>query len=183
MLELYYKIPYDYRPPELWYRFKCWAWYRHTTVKSRYLDHRYHDRVMVLPHCMFEVLSQFIEKECSPEIVDWFGEYGHKIIVDGEEKYVRDEMQDLYDWWIFYYNKGYQEEEDALWDLAMKHDPVNIWDEGVEYFTLNRKFDTPKDKEIYTSTLDKINALDKKVNEDLIKYMKRLCDIQPYLWT
>ena len=47
---------------------------------------------------MFEVLSQFIENECSPGPIDWEAS-AHMVKVHGKEVNVRDEMQELYDWW------------------------------------------------------------------------------------
>lgn len=57
-------IPYDWRPGQLLYRMKCFFFKRYTTVKPRYLPHTWCDRTAVLPHMMFEILSQFLEKEC-----------------------------------------------------------------------------------------------------------------------
>jgi len=181
--ELYWKIPYDYRPHELWYSFKCWAWYRYTTVKSRHLDDKWHDKVSVLPHCMFEILSQFIEKEASPGIVEWYGEYGRKITVDGQEKYVRDEMQDLYSWWHEYYNKKYQEECDALWDEVEKYQPNELWEDDGEYTIYKPKYDSEEQKIMYHDILDEIQELETKTEEILLKNMRRVCNLMPYLWT
>jgi len=41
---------------------------------------------------MFEILSKFIEEECSPGIVDWEGS-DHTIDVNGDIVNVRTEMQ------------------------------------------------------------------------------------------
>ena len=121
------RVPYNWRPGQIWYRFKCWAWYRYTTVKPRYLPHTWTDRDDVLPHVMFEVLSQFIERECTPECIDWEAS-GHMITVDGVEKNVRQEMQELYDWWHQEYNKDYPKCAVATpWQLpAMMHRLVNV---------------------------------------------------------
>ena len=75
----WHTVPYDWRPGQIWCRLKCWAWKRYTTVKPRYLDHTWCDRCDLLPHMMFEILCDFVEKECSPGCVEWYGEHGHKL--------------------------------------------------------------------------------------------------------
>lgn len=92
-------VPYDLRPGQLYYKTKCFLFKRYSTVKSRYLGHTWCDRSELLLYTSFEILSDFIENECSPGHIEWYGESGHKITVNGVEKYVRDEMQELYDWW------------------------------------------------------------------------------------
>ena len=63
--DIYWRlVPYDWRPSQIWYRFKCWAWHRYTTVHPRTLPwHTFTDRDKVLLHCCFEILSQFVERE------------------------------------------------------------------------------------------------------------------------
>jgi hypothetical protein len=97
-------LPYDYRPGQIKYRIKCYLFKRYTTVKPRYLGHTWCDRSHLLPHVMFEILSDFVEKELDykkdtfPGIVDWYS--GHaKIKVDSGDKLVIDEMIELYEWW------------------------------------------------------------------------------------
>ena len=187
-------VPYDYRPWEIWYRLKCWAWRRHSTVRARYLPHTWVDRVAVLPHLMFEVLSQFIEKECMPdEIVDWKGS-GHMVTVDGVERNVRDEMQILYDWWHQSYNKEYEEVHEILWKEIRKHPadrefiPVNkaheeVPDEDAEWYLWEQEFPTPEDEEIYDRCIMACSKLERMQREKLEEMMHRLVKLTPYLWT
>ena len=65
----------------------------HIIYIPRYLSrYGWCDRVEALPHIMFEILSKFIEEECSPGIVDWEGS-DHTIDVNGDIVNVRTEMQ------------------------------------------------------------------------------------------
>jgi hypothetical protein len=180
-------LPYEYRPGNLWYSFKCWAWKRHTTIKSRYLDHTWHDKTTVLPHCMFEVLSQFIERECSPGIVDWYCEsFPHKITVNGEEKWVRDEMQDIYDWWHNQYNKAYTQQYDQYLEDLGKYGPDELLGDAVEKngkiigYELSKDY---KDEEKYDETSKGLRQLENKQREELKEYMHRLVNVVDYLWT
>lgn len=56
-------VPFNWRPPEVWYRFKCWAWHRYTTIKPRTVGHTWVDRRTLLPELVFETTSRFIEDE------------------------------------------------------------------------------------------------------------------------
>lgn len=97
-------VPYDWRPSNIWYKVKCFAWKRYSTVKSRHLPHTWIDKDMILVYTMFEVLDKFLEEECSPGVVDWYAEYedgkkGHQIVVNGKEVNVMDEMLEIQAFW------------------------------------------------------------------------------------
>ncbi len=189
-------VPYNWRPGQMWYRFTCWGWKRYTTVKPRYLTHTWSDRTELLPHMMFEILSDFVENECSPGIVEWYGEFGNKIEVNGKEVYARDEMQELYDWWHEIYRKEYKEVNEMLWAEAHKHSPID-WDEEIEpddeahevfpnakvLYEWKQEFKTEEDDEIYTRCLNGLNKLEKMQDEELEENMQRLVKLRMYLWT
>lgn len=164
--QLYWKIPYDWRPSQIWYRLKCYFWHRYTTIKPRYLDHTWHDRCDILPHMMFEILSQFIEKECSPGHVDWDW--------DEEHRAIRQEMQELYDWWHQVYNKQYLEQSEALWDKALEHRPAILWEQV---------WDNPDDEIIYRECIDKVHKLDTRITEQLTDKLCRIIKLRHYMWT
>lgn len=195
---------YDWRPGQIWYRLKCFLWKRYSTVKPRYLPHTWCDRMELLPHTMFEILSDFIEGECSPGHVEWHGEYGHKIKVDGEEKYVRDEMQDLYDWWHVVYHKIYPEVSELLWEAARKHEMISDFrdieekdfneeeDEWMKVEGLGNiractiwdpQWENDDDKVMWRCYMDALNKLERMCDADLTDKMHRLVNIMPYLWT
>jgi len=178
-----------WHPHNLWYKFKCWAWKRYSTIKPRYLDHTWCDRTELLPHMMFEILSQFIENECSPGHVEWYGEYGHKITVDGEEKYARDEMQEIYDWWNTTVQKEYPAKWDEWHERMRKHEPNELFvdycdDDGVlEYCEYNPQFDTPEQKEAYKEVCQECDKLEKEIADKYNEMMHRLINIRHYMWT
>ncbi len=176
-----------WRPHNLWYKFKCWAWHRYTTVKPRTLKyHTWCDRNVLLAHAMFEILTQFIEEECSPGHVEWYGTDGHKITVDGEEKYVRDEMQDLYDWWHQQYLKRYPALEDKFCEAVHEHDKAhklsNLRKEaGTCYW--DPQYDTLENKKWGHALLMQLNYLERAVENALDRRLPRILAIRPYMWT
>ena len=173
---LYWKIiPYNWRPGKIWYRVKCFFWHRYTTVKPRYLDHQWNDRCAVLPHMMFEILSQFIEKECSPGTVDWDYDEWHRT--------ARKEMQELYDWWHFIYNKQYSAICDRLWKKAEKHSPVTSWIERDDFDEYCPQWATPMDEKLYRLYLDAVRRLEDRMDKQLEGNLHRIIEIMPYLWT
>lgn len=176
-----------WHPKELWYRFKCWVWHRYTTIKPRTLDyHTRCDRSELLPHMMFEILSQFIEKECSPGCVEWYGENGHKITVDGKEKYVRDEMQELYDWWHKDYLKRYPAIEERIWSVVHEHDKkhkLSNFSEKAGVCYWDPEYDTPEDKKRSYELITRLNYLERAVETALNRRLTRILAIRPYMWT
>ncbi len=178
-------VDYDHRPAQLWYRFKCWAWRRYTTVKPRYLPHTWVDRRDQLHHMMFEILSQFIERECSPGHVDWEGS-GHMVEVNGEQVNVRKEMQDLYDWWHKVYMKEIPAIEDKLWKEAEPHFPDTEFvpiESSPGLCSMESKFKSSDSEQIYRQKLDEINKLERDTEEELQRRLHRLINIREYLWT
>ncbi len=171
-------VPYDWRPGQIWYRLKCFCWNRYTTVKPRYLSHEWHDRVNVLPHMMFEILSQFLEKECGDKCnVDWYcEECPRKILVNGEEVWVMDEMKELYRWWHDYYNKQYELEQSIIHqeieDYVEEHYDGNYLD----------VFSSDCRKEC-NDLYKKLHLLNDRVEDELIERMIRLVKVKDYMWT
>ncbi len=139
----------------VWYKIKCWVWYRYTTIKPRYLGHTYCDSVDLMPHLMFELLSRFIEEEA--DNVVWYHEYA--TLIDG--KNIRDEMQELYDWWNIVYIKEYDEIEDIIFN----------------------ELDGCDDKIINRCLLTALNKLEMIRENDLEIKMIRIVKITKYLLT
>jgi len=117
-------VPHHLRPGRLWYRFKCWIWHRYSTVKPRGLPHTWVDRSYLMPHMIFEILSDFIEEECSPGPIEWYGDEPHLIEVSDKKVNVRDEMQDLYDWW----HNDYLVNKDSIHDKWHAHRKLHVYD-------------------------------------------------------
>jgi len=165
IVDLYYGwIPYNWRPLEIWYKLKCYFWHRYTIVKPRYLGYLWTDRCELMPHTMFEILSEFIEQECSPGHIDWEAS-DHKVDVHGEEVNVREEMQSLYDWWHNWYNKEYPQQMSKLYQEAREEPFWNIKDIPEDHWS------------------HRANALDAKAFKELQDRMIRLCRVSPYMWT
>jgi len=130
--DLITKIKYTYwsvwpeclRPMTMWYNFKCWAWHRYSTVRSPHLPNTWCDRRELLLYTSFQILTDFIDDECSPGYVDWYHEGGHQVEVNGVMENVMDEMKELYYWWNTLYLKEYPAKMDALWEAAEPHTPV-----------------------------------------------------------
>jgi hypothetical protein len=120
---------------------------------------------------MFEILSQFIEKECSPGCIDWDADDEHKI--------VRTQMQELYDWWHKVYNKQYEAVCDRLWAHAEKHNPVTYW-VNCQY---QPTWETPKDQHLYHLCLKALNNLETQLEQQLKGNLHRIINLMPYMWT
>lgn len=185
-----------WHPKEIWYRFKCWAWKRYTTVKPRWLDHTWCDRCELLPCMMFEILGQFIEKECSPGYVEWYGENGHKIEVDGKMVYVRDEMDELWKWWCEVYvpedgtkyPNSYQGRNDVIWEEIHKLDEASLIshfkkDEERGLTMFDPQYKNAEDKDRVKHLFKQLNAIEAEQHAELEARMHRLVRIRPYLWT
>ncbi len=80
-----------FRIHDLWYRFRCRVWNRYDRITVKTLPPTYGDRVEFLPHVMFQVLTDFIEKEKPDEVVDWDATKEHR--------FARDKMDELLNWW------------------------------------------------------------------------------------
>lgn len=163
-------IPYDYRPGNIWYRVKCRLWKRYSVVKPRYLPYTWCDKDYIMAHAMFELLSKFIEDECSPGHIQWYGEYPHMVEVNGEQVNVRDEMQALYDWWHKQYNKAYQEEKDAIY--AESTDEPLCDENGM--FCMS-----DYNRGVYGRASQLEQDYEKQLDDNLIRLLK----IRRYMWT
>jgi hypothetical protein len=142
---------------------------------------------------MFEILSQFIEKECCPEHIDWKSS-GHIVKVSNKNVNVRDEMQDLYNWWHKIYNKSYPKKHEQLWkriekcNVKLKSIPKDkdgqvTSEKSAEYFSLDLEYRNPKQKLLYKKLLKEVGQLDQDMHNELLKRMERLVRVSPFLWT
>jgi len=175
-------------PSRLWYSFKCWAWKRFTTVKPRYLGHTWCDRCELLPHVMFEVLSHFIENECNPGDIEWYGEHGRRVTVNGEERYVRDELQQIYDWWHKTYHHEYPERENALLAEQMKCKPISCftdYDDDGDFSgcVWDPQYASVADKIEDERLLSELQSLEKHVEAERADMLHRLVNVHQWMWT
>ena len=188
-------IPHHLRPGQLWYRLKCWVWHRYSTVKPRDLPHTWVDRSHLMPHMIFEILSKFIEKECGEDcFVEWYGDEPHMIEVDGKQVNVRDEMQDLYDWW----HQDYLRNIDHIHDEWHEHRKLHVYnvftrltdqtldwadpdyDEleegGTQYSSPEAEIENNR---IFAEATARKSAYEAELNSRL----HRIINIIPYMWT
>ncbi len=178
--------PYDWRPGQLWYGFKCWSWHRYTTIKPKTLPyHTWCDRRELLPHFMFEILTQFVEKECSPGHVDWKAS-NHTVVVNEQEVNVRDEMQYLYVWWNTVYIKRGEKTHDEWYEFVNEHSKfieTPIVHDDEEYYEWGEKWDSKENEKIgdklHDQAQDKLDKLERELQEN----MHRLVNLRTYLWT
>lgn len=169
VLDIYHKIvPYNWRPSQIWYRTKCFCWYRYTTIKPRTLNHQWCDRCELLPHMMFEILSEFIEKECSPGHVNWNA--------TERDQSARKKMQEIYDWW----HTEYLNDESVFNEW---HEFIETHSKEPDTYLFHRVFDTPENAQKADELWKLCHNKSIKLEEQKIKYMKELCEISPYMWT
>lgn len=74
-----------------WYWLKCALWHRHNVLHIRTLPCTWTDRDTRLEHAVFQILTDFIEQECSPGWVDWDADEQHRTVMA--------EMLDHVKWW------------------------------------------------------------------------------------
>lgn len=184
--QIYWKIlPYEYRPGHLLYRLKCRFWLRYSTVKPRHLPHTWCDRCVLMPHAMFEILCQFIEQECSPGYVNWYGEHGPKIEVNGKQEFVMDEMLDLMHWWKVQYNDQLIRLRNTFIEIAHKYSPEDMFTEveGTGFYRWTLHWDNPNREVMYRRFMKAADKLEEEVSKSLQRNMHRLVNVAPYMWT
>ena len=181
--------PYDYRIGNLYYKFKCWAYHRYTTVKPRTLPfHTWCDRDHLMVHCNFEILSQFMEKELRGyKEEDW--EYYYKEQPDslvefgGAKKDPYYVLDYIYRWWKFYNEK--EEKLGDAWykfnNLHCKHEFNPI--ENTQLLSWDTVWDSEENEKtgniMFKRYQKKNTALEKELEENLILLIK----LRHYLWT
>ena len=164
----YWEIwPNNLRPSEIFYTLKCFFWHRYSTVRPRWLGHTWCDRDTLLIFSMFEILTRFVEEECSPGHIDWYHDQGSKIRIEGElvDKYVRDEMDDLLEWWNNEYLPFYNGKlADKIWETMPK--PKDVWTPAESGFlSWDLEFKSEEDEEKYDAGMAKLHELDKRFYE------------------
>lgn len=172
-------IPFDYRPGNLWYELRCFLFKRYCTIKPRWLGYTWMDRGDLMPYLMFEVLCQFIEHECSPGCVEWYGEYGPKVIPgkpyeytdreSPEAVYVMDELLALRDWWV----------NDYLVNHENCYDKWHQWMSDNRGGRYNNSERCSEEEMLFNEALEK----ETKYDRDLIVNMQRLAVLTPFMWT
>lgn len=185
----YWEIwPYDLRPMAAWYNFKCWAWHRYGTIRCRHLPNTWCDRRSILLHASFEILTQFIDNECSPGHVEWFGEWSNQVEVNGVMENVMDEMLELYNWWNTVYLKEYPKMTEDLWAVAEKCSPKlhcvpyeNMPDNMAG--KLVTEYEDDEQRDAYKTVMQKMHETEKIMDEKAEEMLKRLAAVRLWMWT
>lgn len=168
-------VPYEWRPAQLWYQFKCWLWIRHSTMKPRSLGHTWVDRSELLPHLMFEVLGRFLEEECSPGIVDWDAIDEHRAAMA--------EMKELWRWWTEDYLPFNSTE---YLDEVERPEWVNLPEEkmgDLVVYPVEFRFSSPEAEQAYHEAHRQRADAEMAMFEELKARCKRLVDVMHYMWT
>lgn len=153
---------------DIWYRIKCKLWYRYNVVKVRTLPPTWVDRDTLLVHAMFQILDDFVNKECIGGWVDW----------DSDEKHrsVRAKMDELLNWFHNVYLK-FDEFEGLEFDKIEWEDRFYPKEEGSNFVQM--KPSSENDKKCYQVA----HQRELQIRKDLNKKLKELIDIKDYLWT
>ena len=175
-------IPYDYRPGQIWYKTKCFWWYRYSTVKPKTLPHTWVDRSTLLPHCIFQILTDFWEKEVSRDIVDWKGT-NHTIDINGIPVNVYDIWKDCYEWW-----QNYLKIEDKVYDKwhewAEQYSKLEwIPNKTDEWLTLNIQHTSEETEKEYRRLLKEAQEEERRLEEELLDRMILVIRTHQSMWT
>jgi hypothetical protein len=185
----YWRIwPYNLRPMTAWYNFKCWVWHRYGTIRCRHLPHTWSDRRSILLHASFEILTQFIDGECSPGHVLWYGEHAHQVEVDGVMENVMDEMKELYHWWNTVYLKEYPKMTDELWEEVetcapkMRCVPYDGMPDGMAG-ELVSEYENDGQRDKYKALMAKERDLEVTMDQKAEEMLCRLAAVRLWMWT
>ena len=185
----YWEIwPYDLRPGVMWYNFKCWVWHRYGTIRCRRLPHTWSDRRTILLHASFQILTDFIDKECSPGHVEWYGEYAHQIEVGGVMENVMDEMKELYRWWNTVHEKEYPERCDELWEAIETCSPkirCVPYKDMPDYIAgkMMTEYEDDEQRGKHKTLTEELRNLDRYMDKQAEEMLKRLAAVRLWMWT
>lgn len=156
---------------DAWYYLKCALWHKYNRVHVKTLPPTWCDRCTLLPHAMFQILRDFVDRECSPGIVDWDS--------DDDHRKARAKMNELLNWWDNTYLKfdcceGYDiskcmpEEE--------RNTPIKDENGKIVAYEWNSN---DYEKQFF----DEANRKEEAMRQELTCKLKELIDLRDYLWT
>lgn len=94
---LFEKLPWSWR--EFYWKTKGFFWNRYSTIKSRHLDHTWHDRDQLLVYTTFEILEKFLEEECGEDgTVNWYTD-NETTYCRMKKEYIIDIFREALEWW------------------------------------------------------------------------------------
>lgn len=177
-----------YHIKEAWYRFKCWAWRRHTTIKPRTLDHGWCDRGYLIVHLMMEVNCQFVEQEILKTHVEWYGETSPKATdpVTGESRFVADILKDIRRWWLEEYLVRQDKHFDKLHDYRKDHcktEEVASDHYGEEVFEWVTTWDSEESEKEAECIYKECSAAEEADEAELEARLVSLIKLRGWMWT
>lgn len=174
----------------------------YNVIKVKQVSPDWIDRDQLLPHVIFTVLTEFIEKELGftlkKEPEQWYknckNEYEY---VSAERQYKKEyRLWELYKWyWEHYFpwyenpvryvisigfpdNKDFIERADGN---IYSHNKIVGWRKNTlryERVLIDEKYKEAAD--YYDKNWKKI---EEKMEKDIIRYMKVVCQLSPFMWT
>ena len=153
------------------YWLKCWLWRRYNRITVKTLPVTWTDRCEFLPHVMFQVLADFVEREKIDEVVNWNS--------DSEHAAARAKMDELLIWWREEYLPF---DEMEGYDAVKGDDPLRFKEviasgSGVKCYRLPP---ATKEQEAFFA---EVHRKEEAMNAALASRMKELVDLRPWLWT
>lgn len=153
---------------EIPYYIKCKLWHRYNILKIKTLPPTWCDRNHLLVHAMFQILSDFIEKEKPDLIIDWDS--------DPEHRQARDKMDEILNWWENSY-LIFDEFEGLEFDKIDWDDRFYPKEPGSNFVEM--KPSSENDRKCY----EIVHKRELDMEEELEKKLRELLDIRRYLWT
>ncbi len=152
------------------YWWKCRLWRKHNHVRIRSLPPTWTDRDEILIHGMFQVLSDYMEKEKPEDSIDWSW--------CSEHAHAWKEMQELYDWWNNVYLKFDVWEEAPIREFEPT---ISTTSEGNRVSTYNHP--SEEHRKGWEADWTRHKALEEDMERQLTENCIRLVKIRQYLWT
>jgi len=181
-------VPYDWRLGQIKYRLKSYFWSKFWKVNPKHIPKDgWVDRCALLPHYMFQILIDFLDKECNPGHVEWYGEDPHTVEVNGIKTNVMDEMKELRRWWEEEYLPYYHDDDKSPVVIAWNkvHD-CRLPEEYLETEDprwVEMKFNYSIPEEEAKALIKNAADIEYKFEEEIKNRMHRLVNIYRYMWT
>lgn len=153
---------------DFFYYLKCALFKKYNRIVIRTLPPTWIDKCDLLPHAMFQILEDFVKKECSPGVVSWDA--------DEEHKSARKKMDELLNWWhsTFLEFDPYKDFDESK--SSKNHYIKEIDEEGR---VIHRWHCNEYESEFYK----RVGEAEDEMSKELNKKLKEIVDLQPWLWT
>lgn len=139
-------------------------------LKIHSLEKGWRDRDSIMLHAAFQILIDFVNLEEPGKILDWNSDDAHKKAWQ--------EICDLYKWWT----KKRPNRKYPIEDKRLKIPPFEFED-IPDSKCKQRKEPDKKKYAAYYKALENQEQLERKYHDEDQKYLHRLVEIRPYLWT